>query len=143
MTENSAASGIGKLFFPPAEDAAVGGPSVPAADAIAAGRPGAALSAADLESMSEAQLQAEILTLLAQLQRRRLAEPAIGQAHPDGTLGVDSMTAVWVVATLSKVYGRKLVNLSKVDRDSLRSVGGLAGLVRHAVDGFSQSVGAA
>jgi acyl carrier protein len=68
--------------------------------------------------------------MLACLRRRTLQEVAAGDMYSDGTLAVDSMTAVWVITTFGKAFRRRLVRLSDVDPDSLRSVGSVAKLIK-------------
>jgi hypothetical protein len=88
------------------------------------------LDASRIRAMSEAELRAEILRMLACLRRRPLGEVASGPAYTDGTLAIKSMTAVWILSTVGKALGRRLVRLSDVDRESLRSVGGVSRLIK-------------
>ncbi len=71
--------------------------------------------------------------MLAHLKRQSLAEVAAGPAHTDGTLAIKSMTAVWILSTVGKAFGRKLVRLSDVAADALRSVGGVATLIKQSL----------
>ena len=87
--------------------------------------------------MGEAEIQQQILEMLACLKRRPLHEVAAGAQHTDGTLAFDSMTAVWVISTVGKAFGRRLVRLSDVDRDSLRSVGGVSKLIKQTTASLS------
>lgn len=83
-------------------------------------------------AMDETEIGQQVVEMLACLKRRPAAEIAAGVAHTDGTLAIGSMTAVWVLATVGKAFGRRLVRLSEVERDALRSVGGVAKLIRRA-----------
>ena len=131
MTENMAADPGRPLFFArtgqaQSTDASLGpgGSSRPFA-----------LDGHSLRVMTEGELQEVIVSLLARLERRTFEEVATRQAHTDGTVAIDSMTAVWVIATVGKALGRRpLMRLSDVDSESLRSVGGVARLIRCAID---------
>ncbi len=131
MTENMAASPGGPLFFPatgPAQSADA--PSVPGNSPLRF-----ALDGPSLRVMTEGELQEVIMMLLARLERRPLEVVATRPIYTDATTAIDSMTAVWVIATVGKALGRRrLVRLSDVDRESLCSVGGVAKLIRRAID---------
>lgn len=86
-----------------------------------------------LQAMNRDQLGAEILQMLAVLRRQPLHELAAGAPHTDGTLALDSMTAVWVISHVGKAFGRRLVRLSEVDNESLRSVGTVARLIHRVI----------
>ncbi|MGH3304232.1 MAG: hypothetical protein ACRDOK_21650 [Streptosporangiaceae bacterium] len=141
MTENVSSDSLGSLFFKTARQAPSSKPltAVSGIDPLA-GPAGMTLHAAALRDEA---LQQEIMLMLACLQRRAPAEVAAGPLHSDGTLGLDSMTAVWVIATIGRAFGCKLLKLSEVDRDSLRSVGGLASLVRQSIAELPLLAGAA
>ena len=143
MTENVPSSALGSLFFQTEKQS----PGEPLTDASGvdplSGPAGLALDSVALRRMGDKALQQEILLMLACLQRRPVLEVADGPLANDGTVGLDSMTAVWVIATIGKAFGCKLVRLSEVDRDSLRSVGGLASLVRTSIRGLPALAGAA
>ena len=143
MTENVSDETLGSLFFqtvqqwPSEPQTAAGG-----VDPLA-GPAGLALDAVALRRMDDKALQEVILLMLACLQRRPAVEVANGPLGNDGTLGLDSMTAVWVIATIGKAFGCKLVRLSEVEPFSLRSVGGLASLIRTAICRVPAMAGAA
>jgi hypothetical protein len=90
------------------------------------------LDPATVCAMSEAEIREQVLEMLACLKRRPMAEVAAGDSHTDGTLAIGSMIAVWVLSTVGKAFGRRLVRLSDVDRESLRSVGGVSRLIKQA-----------
>jgi hypothetical protein len=95
------------------------------------------LDPAAVQASSEAEIQQQVLDMLACLRRRPLHEVTAGALHTDGTLVIDSMTAVWVLSTVGKAFGRPLVRLSDVDRDSLRSVGGVSKLIKQTTSSLS------
>lgn len=115
------------LFFPspgavsPAPDVVDPQPSTIDLDPIA------------LQSMTRDELREEILRMLACLRRQSVQEIATGTQHTDGTLALDSMTAVWVISRVGTAFGRHLVRLSEVEDESLRSVGTVATLIRQAI----------
>lgn len=86
-------------------------------------------------AMNETEIGQQVLEMLACLKRQSAAEVASGVAHTDGTLAIGSMVAVWVLVTVGKAFGRRLVRLSDVDPDALRSVGGVAKLIKEATAG--------
>lgn len=133
MTENTAAGVQPPLFFPESVPTALPEP-VAAAQGDPRRGPGAIrLDAAAIRRMGEQDLQQQILWMLACLRRRPVEEVAAGAAHADGTLGITSVVAVWIISTVGKAFGRRLVRLSEVDRKSLRSVGGVASLIRTSI----------
>jgi hypothetical protein len=149
MNENMAGTRGQSLFFPstpaPAER------SVPPSNEQAPdngsrepqrGPSAIALDPVAIQKMTEAELRQEMLGMLALLKRQPLSEVAAGPAHTDGTLAIKSMTAVWILSTVGKAFGRRLVRLSKVDADALRSIGGVARLIRQALSKQS-AIGAA
>lgn len=84
--------------------------------------------------MSLEQLREEILALIAAAENRTLAELAADPPHADGSMAIDSQLAVFALARIGDVVGRpKLVDLSNVDTEDLRSVAGVARLVRSAL----------
>lgn len=126
----------GPLFFPTATEPTTSGHQRtprPDGDGARNPHPGPAairLDPTTIRAMREAEIRHQVLEMLACLKRRPMAEIAAGAAHTDGTLAIGSMTAVWVLSTVGKAFGRRLVRLSDVDRDSLRSVGGVARLIK-------------
>jgi len=94
--------------------------------------------AAALRAMTEAQLVDEILARIAAAEQRPLAEVAAEPKHADGSVKVDSMTAVSALASIGGAVGKKkLVDLSAVDTEDLHSVLGLARIARKALDNLS------
>lgn len=149
MNENMAGSGSQPLFFPstpaPAERSA--SPSNGQASGNGSWEPRRGPSAITLDpvaiqAMTEAELRQETLAMLACLKRQPLTELTAGPAHTDGTLAIKSMTAVWILSTVGKAFGRRLVRLSDVDADALRSIGGVARLIKQAVSNHA-AIGAA
>jgi len=145
MNENVVSSSGAPLFFPAApQSAQPPAPSEVPEQAPAASQDPAPETSCDpgrgptsieldpavVQAMSEVELQQQIQQMLACLRRRTLQEVAAGDMYSDGTLAVDSMTAVWVITTFGKAFRRRLVRLSDVDPDSLRSVGSVAKLIK-------------
>jgi hypothetical protein len=137
MNENMAGSSRGPLFFPTHTEQPSSALSAdsPAPSPVVAWDPSCGpraiqLDRAAVQAMSQAELEDQTLEMLACLKRRPMSEIAAGAAHTDGTLAIDSMTAVWVLSIVGKAFGRRLVRLSEVDRDSLRSVGGVSKLIK-------------
>ena len=135
-----AGTGAHPLFFqsPPAQAERTAPPSNTQASDHGSGEPGRGPSAIALDpvaivTMTEARLRQEVLWMLACLKRQSLAEIAAGPAHSDGTLAIKSMIAVWILTTVGKAFGRRLVRLSAVDANALRSIGGVVRLIRQAV----------
>jgi len=91
--------------------------------------PGAAPFAA-VRTRSEAELERDLTDLL------RAAQPtcALTEMATDGSPRVPSLVSVWLVSQVGNAVGRpKLVNLSRVRREELRSIGGVARLVHRAL----------
>ncbi|MEU0880135.1 hypothetical protein ABZ345_16165 [Lentzea sp. NPDC005914] len=128
MNENVEGSAGAPLFFS-APTPAGAGAQVPATSG-GRGPSDLELDPVALQAMSETDLQEQVLEMLTCLRRCTLQELVSGPTHTDSTLSIDSMTAVWIISTVGKALGRRLVRLSQVDRDSLRSVGGVAGLIK-------------
>lgn len=137
VTSNVAASaeGSGGNFFPASVSAV---PTIPPPTAAQPGLtlaqrvaavPG--LSRSELRAADTTVISATLLALWAAMTNRPVHELAAGEMHPDGTVRISSQVAVWLIGRVSEAYGRrKLVNLSRVkDLESLRSVGGLTGLL--------------
>lgn len=128
MTENVASSSSAPLFFP---SPATTGPDAP--DIVAPQPDSLELDPVALQAMNADELCEEILRMLAFLRRRTMQEVAAGAPYLDGTLALDSMTAVWVISTVGKEFKQRLVKLSDVAVDSLRSVGGVATVIGQAI----------
>lgn len=112
--------------------AALAAPAAPAAAATPTFQPA---DDATLRGMTEASLADEILARIAAAEQRSLAEVAAEPRHADGTVKIDSMTAVSALASIGVTVGKnKLVDLSAVDPEDLRSIAGLARLARRALD---------
>ncbi len=131
MNENVVASSGAPLFFPTPAAPVLAGPEeqVPSSDS-GRGPSDIELDSAALQGMGETELRQQVLEMLTCLRRCTLQELTGGALHTDATLAIDSMTAVWIISTVGKAFGRRLVRLSEVDRDSLRSVGGVARLIK-------------
>ena len=81
-------------------------------------------------SMSEAELSQLFMGLLKGA--NRLA--SLGSVGTDGTPTIKSIVSVWLISQVGGLIGRpRLVNLAKVDREHLRSLGGLVRLVHQAL----------
>lgn len=129
------AEASGGNFFPASVSAV---PTIPAPTAAQPGLtlaqrvaavPG--LSRSELRAADATAMSTTLLALWAAMTNRPVHELAAGEMHPDGTVRISSQVAVWLIGRISEAYGRrKLVNLSRVkDVESLRSVGGLTGLL--------------
>lgn len=91
---------------------------------------GPAMPLAEVRTHSAAELERDLTELL------RTARPTCGlsEAAGDGSPKVASLVSVWLLSQVGKAVGRhKLVNLSKVRRDELRSIGGVARLVHRTL----------
>lgn len=134
VSENMAGASGAPLFFPAMA-------SVPPVTAPAQPVPEVTLDPAALRGMTTEELQGVVDGLLARLRRR--AQRDTDDRDADGTLAISSMTAVWVISTVGKAFGRRLVRLSEVDRGCLRSVGGVAGLLRQRIADVAAGTGRA
>lgn len=103
----------------------------PAAAASAVGAP---LMAASLQAHSVAQLEKDLASLLVAARRYSPDQIDALPCGNDGTPRIASMMAVWLISQIGKVLGKpKLVNLSKVKREELRSLGGVAALLHRTL----------
>src|SRR4051812_26568571 len=90
------------------------GPSAPAAPLAA------------VRSRSVAELEQDLTDLLSGAQPTR----TLSELAADGSPRVPSLVSMWLISQVGNAVGRpKLVNLSKVRREELRSIGGVARLV--------------
>lgn len=130
----------GSPFFPPSAPASTPGPATPTATpkpptslkarvAAVAGLDPAHLRAADRSEVRQV-----LESLLGALKNVSDAELQLGEKHGDGSLRITSHLAVWLISRVTDAYGSRLVQLSKVsDRESLRSISGLADLLTTAI----------
>lgn len=91
---------------------------------------GPAVPLADVRSRSAAELEHDLTELL------RATRPTCvtTEAAADGTPKVASLVSVWLLSQVGNAVGTpKLVNLSKVRREELRSIGGVARLVHRTL----------
>lgn len=109
---------------------------IPATGAIAPPKRKAARSVspavplADVRSRSAAELERDLTELL------RGARPTCltTDVAADGSPKVASLVSVWLLSQVGNAVGKpKLVNLSKVRREELRSIGGVARLVHRTL----------
>lgn len=64
-------------------------------------------------------------------------QSALG-THADGTRAIKSLIGVWLISQAGAVVGRRrLVNLARSDKTLLKSVGGVAKLIRAALSAIS------
>jgi hypothetical protein len=90
---------------------------------------------ARINSLDVDGLVEELTTMLARLKNRTTNELLAGDIAPDGSVAIKSLIAVCLVGTVGKAFGQpRLVNLAQVARDDLRSVRGVARLIRSALD---------
>jgi hypothetical protein len=100
----------------------------------------AAVRAADravLQSGSVAQVERQVLAILAVSRHRTIAELGTGELSRDGSLAIDSMNAVFVCRIVARVLGpwgwtRLRGNCDPRDFVSVRSVAGLITRLRRA-----------
>lgn len=91
---------------------------------------GPATLLADVRTRSVNELEGDLTTLL------RAARPTsvLTEVAADGSSKVASLVAVWLLSQVGSIVGRpKLVNLSKVRREELRSIRGVAQLVHRTL----------
>ncbi|TDW24153.1 hypothetical protein EV650_3019 [Kribbella kalugense] len=80
-------------------------------------------------------LERTLESLLGALKRLSDSELQQRERHQDGSLRITSHLAVWLISRVAEAYGNKLVDLAKVpDKQSLRSLAGLAHLLHSAID---------
>ncbi len=98
------------------------------------------LGRSELRAADAAAMSATLLELWAAMANRPAQELAAGEIHSDGTTRISSQVAVWLIGRVSEAYGRrKLVNLARVkDLESLRSLGGLTGLLGSVISADSE-----
>jgi hypothetical protein len=95
----------------------------------------AGLDRTDLEMATGSEMEHTLQGLLGALKNKSKAELEDGERHRDGSLSITSHVAVWLIGKVADAYGRKLVRLSRIpDRDSLRSIRGLAELLVKAIE---------
>lgn len=92
--------------------------------------PSSSASFANVRDRSVAELEGDIVAAL------RAAQPAcpLDQPGPDGTPAIPSLQAVWVLSQVGAAVGTaKLVSLSRVDKEELRTIRGVARLVHRTI----------
>jgi len=88
-----------------------------------------------IESLDVDGLTAELMSILARLKNRSPQELLAAGVAPDGSAAIKSLVAVCLIGTVGNAFGRpRLVNLARVPRDDLRSVRGVARLIRATLD---------
>ena len=90
---------------------------------------GASLLAA-VRTRSATELERDLTVLL------RTAQPSrsLAELAADGTPQIPSLVSVWLISQVGNAVSRpKLVNLSRVRREELRSIGGVARLVHRTL----------
>src|SRR3954447_24901536 len=100
----------------------------PKRNSLPATRPATPL--AEVRTRSAVELERDLTDLL------RKARPAcvLNEVAGDGSPKVASLVSVWLLSQVGNAVGRpKLVNLSKVRREDLRSIGGVARLVHRTL----------
>lgn len=92
------------------------------------------LDPAHLTVAGQPEVQQILESLLGALKNLSDADLQLGEKHGDGSLRITSHLAVWLIGKVTDAYGSKLVRLAKVpDRESLRSISGLADLLTNAI----------
>ena len=100
-------------------------------------RPTREVPADELFAMSRGELQVHLEALLRDGARSR----SLDEAAPDGSPRIHSMVSVWLISQVGKVVGKpKLVNLSGVPKDDLRSLAGVARVAHGALDSLARSL---
>jgi hypothetical protein len=125
MPENIQPAAPGSLFFelPPAAP----GPRLR--------RPPLTVDRRRVEGLGVEELTRELVTMLARLTSRTPADLLAGETAPDGTAAIKSIIAVCLIGTVGKAFGKpRLIRLAQVKREDLRSLGGVARLLRAAID---------
>jgi hypothetical protein len=123
VTENNASTGSPFFQLPPAAPA----PRRPRLPAV--------LDPARIEALDIDGLAEELTSVLARLKNRTPEELLAAGTAPDGSIAIKSLIAVCLIGTVGKAFGRpRLVNLGRVSRDDLRSVRGVARLIRATLD---------
>lgn len=90
-----------------------------------------------VRTVSVGQLERDLRDLLHQAQPTR----SLAELANDGSPRVPSLVAVWLISQVAKAVGRpKLVNLSRVRREELRSIGGVARLVHRTLHSVPSGV---
>lgn len=85
---------------------------------------------ADVRARSEAELQDDLTRLLQEAR----PDCAAAEVAADGSPKVASLVSVWLLSQIGNAIGRpKFVNLSKVRREDLRSIGGVARLAHRTL----------
>lgn len=142
--EGGGAAGPGSPFFPPPAPSHAPTPRPGPATAPATPKNPTSLKArvaavpgldpAYLRVAGQPEVQQVLESLLGALKNVSEAELQLGEKHGDGSLRITSHLAVWLIGKVTDAYGGKLVRLSKVpDRESLRSIAGLAELLTTAI----------
>jgi len=92
------------------------------------------LDPAYLKAAGQAEVRQVLESLLGALKNVSDADLQLGEKHEEGSLHITSHLAVWLIGQVTEAYGSKLIRLSKVpDRESLRSMSGLAELLTSAI----------
>ena len=79
---------------------------------------------------SVAELEQDLTGVL----RRSQPTRGLSELAADGSPRVPSLVSVWLISQVGNAVGRpKLINLSKVRREELRSIGGVARLVHRTL----------
>lgn len=90
---------------------------------------------ARIEALDVEGLTAELMTILGRLKNCNPEELLAAGVAPDGSAAIKSLIAVCLIGTVGKAFGRpRFVNLASVPRDDLRSVHGVARLIRATLD---------
>lgn len=91
---------------------------------------GPATPLAQVRTRSAVELERDLTDLL----RRARPTCVMTEVAADGSPKVASLVSVWLLSQVGNAVGRpKLVNLSKVRREELRSIGGVARLVHRTL----------
>ena len=113
----------------------------PAAPAPRPGRVPVVVDPARIDSLDIDGLVEELTMLLARLKNRTPDELRARGIAPDASIAIKSLIAVCLIGTVGKAFGRpRLVNLAQVPRDDLRSIRGVARLIRTALDQHRRGV---
>jgi hypothetical protein len=107
----------------------------PAAPAPRPQRLPVTIDRARVETLDVDGLTTELMMVLGRLKNRTPAELLADGVAPDGSAAIKSLIAVCLIGTVGKAFDQpRLVNLARVRRDDLRSVRGVARLIRASLD---------
>lgn len=98
-----------------------------------------ALDGRQVEGLDVHELTTVLLGLAVQINGRTPADLVTTELAADGTVAIKSLVAVCLLGSVGAAVGKpSLIDLRRVNPEELRSVGGVARLLRAALDRVSQ-----